>query len=344
MDVSKWLFSAALLALSLSLIGCEAEIQIETSASESDQQVEPFAEEQVEETQVDQTEPALDAVQETIDWRNGRIERLTQPYGWLSLVGYYLMEEGSHSIGSASDNDIVVPGGPAVWGQFSRVGETVSFESADIENVLIDDRPQNQVEMLSSAFTDDEPTRIEADGVRVQLSRSGGVPNLRVRSPLAETRTGFAGLDYYEIDPAFRFEAEFIPHEDGNTMRVANVMGQIIDEKNPGIVRFEHKGEVFELETFLYGDELFMVFADRTSGNETYGLGRFLYADLPVDGKTIVDFNQSYNPPCAFTEYTTCSLPPQSNRMDTRIEAGEKAYRGQAGMTQETVLRPAEEI
>lgn len=284
-------------------------------------------------------EPAAEAtndpfVESVLEWREGRVHRLTQPYGWLSLVGYYALDrQGAYSLGSAEENDIVVPGGPDVWGQIVLAEEAVTFESADPERVLVDDEPQPSAEMLSSDFTDGEPTRIESEGIRVQLSRSGGIPNLRVRSPEAETRTEFVGLDYYEPDPNFRFEADFIAHEEGKTMRVANVMGQIIDEDNPGIVRFAHEGQTFELETFLYGDELFMVFADRTSGNETYGLGRFLYADLPVDGKTVVDFNRSYNPPCAFTEYTTCSMPPQSNRMDIRITAGEKAYSGSGGMT-----------
>ena len=335
MDVSNKLGWMVLAIMALMLAGCQSE-----STEVADNA--PMAE--------STPEPAVEAandpfVESVLEWREGRVGRLTQPYGWLSLVGYYALDQqGEYSLGSAEDNDIVVPGGPAVWGQIVLTEETVTFESADPERILVDDEPQARVEMLSSAFTDNEPTRIESDGVRVQLSRSGGIPNLRVRSPQAITRTEFVGIDYYEPDPAFRFEAEFIPHEEGKTMRVANVMGQIIDEDNPGIVRFEHDGQVFELETFLYGDELFMVFADRTSGNETYGLGRFLYADLPVDGKTIVDFNRSYNPPCAFTEYTTCSMPPQSNRMDTFIRAGEKAYRGQQGMTEETVVQPVEQI
>ena len=292
-----------------------------------------------------QTEAAFDLEQTTMEWRQGRLDRLTEPYGWLSLIGYYALDrQGEYRIGRADDNDIMVPDGPELWGRIVLTGETVTFESADSERVLVDDEPQPSAEMLSSDFTDGEPTRIESEGIRVQLSRSGGIPNLRVRSPEAGTRTQFVGLDYYEPDPNFRFEAEFIPHAEGNTMRVANVMGQIIDEDNPGIVRFEHDGQTFELETFLYSEELFIVFADRTSGNETYGLGRFLYADLPVDGKTVVDFNQAYNPPCAFTEYTTCSMPPQSNRMDTRILAGEKTYQGKLGMTTETVVEPAVDI
>ena len=335
MDVfnkSGWMVLAV---IALMLAGCQSE---STELADNAPMTESTPESAVEAA----SDPFVESV---LEWREGRVNRLTQPYGWLSLVGYYALDrQGEYSLGSAEENDIVVPGGSDVWGQIMLAGETVTFESADSERVLVDDEPRPSAEMLSSNFTDGEPTRIESDGIRVQLSRSGGIPNLRVRSPEAETRTEFIGLDYYEPDPNFRFEAEFIPHEEGNTMRVANVMGQIIDEDNPGIVRFEHEGQVFELETFLYGDELFMVFADRTSGNETYGLGRFLYADLPVDGKTVVDFNRSYNPPCAFTEYTTCSMPPQSNRMDTRILAGEKTYRGKQGMTAETVVRPSEEI
>ncbi|MEM1081663.1 MAG: DUF1684 domain-containing protein [Pseudomonadota bacterium] len=335
MDVYNWSRVVLLAALGALLAGCQSEAP-------------DAVVERVETEAVKVVEDAVEANSFTasvMEWRERRIERLTQPYSWLSLVGYYALDrEGSHSLGSAGENDIVVPGGPEVWGQIVLTGDTVTFESADTERVLIDDEPVASAELLSSAFTDDDPTRIESDDVRVQLSRSGGIPNLRVRSPDAASLTGFVGIDYYEPDPAYRFEAEFIPHEAGKTMRVANVLGQIIDEDNPGIVRFEHDGVVFELETFLYGERLFMVFADRTSGNETYGLGRFLYAELPVDGKTIVDFNEAYNPPCAFTEYTTCSMPPQQNRMDTRILAGEKTYRGQPGMTKDNLVQPAESI
>ncbi len=341
MAACKWIRSINVLLLACVLCACQPEPDDtnQNAASESQSVAEAGVEAELE-AEIDRS-PVDPMVEALMQWREGRVERLTQPYGWLSLVGYYALDrQGEYSLGRAESNDLVVPGGPDLWGQIVLTGETVRFESADTGRVTVDDEPLASAELLSSAFTEGEPTRIESDGVRVQLSRSGGIPNLRVRSPDAKTRTEFVGIDYFEPSHDYRFEAEFIPHEPGKTMRVANVMGQIIDEDNPGIVRFQHEGEVFELETFQYGERLFIVFADRTSGFETYGLGRFLYANLPEDGKTMINFNFAYNPPCAFSEYTTCSLPPQSNRMDTRIEAGEKAYRGIQGMTEAMAVPP----
>ncbi|MCA1779616.1 MAG: DUF1684 domain-containing protein [Xanthomonadaceae bacterium] len=273
------------------------------------------------------------------DWRARRLERLTDPHGWLSLVGLIPLAPGRPSIGSATDNDIVLPGGPAHWGRLEISNEAVRFEAAegvrrgDRSAVTIDGRAVSSAVLTVDG--EDGPTKIEADAIQVHLVRPGGRLALRVRDPDAETRTGFVGLEYFPLDPDWRLEARFIAHPAGTTLQVANVMGQLIDEPNPGVAKFERDGRTFALEAVLEDGRLFFIFADRTSGRESYGLGRFLYADLPrSDNIVTLDFNQAYNPPCAFNAFTTCPLPPQANRIPIPIRAGEQRYAGKPGIAQ----------
>jgi uncharacterized protein (DUF1684 family) len=267
------------------------------------------------------------------DWRQRRLERLTEPYGWLSLTGLHLLESGRHSVGSAADNDIVLDRGPARWGVIEVDPEQhVWFEAEAGAGVTLDGHAVERVPLNLGG--DAGPTTLEADAVRIHLVEPGGKLALRVRDPEASSRTAFAGLDYYPLDRDWRIEAAFEPHPAGTTLQVANVMGQLIDEPNPGRARFNYQGQSFTLEAVLEDDRLFFIFADRTSGRESYGLGRFLYADLPVDGRVVLDFNQAYNPPCAFNAFTTCPLPPQGNRIDAWVRAGEREYAGPPGIQQ----------
>lgn len=270
-----------------------------------------------------------------MQWRDRRLERLTEPYGWLSLIGLEMLEpDSSVRVGAGRDNDVIVPRGPARWGMLhvDARGRTAEFEVAAGAGVIIDGRETARAPMRLGG--DAEPTRVEAAGIRMHLVDPGGRLGLRIRDPQAPSREGFAGLDYFPLDPGWCIEAEFIAHPEGTTIQVANVMGQLVDEPNPGRVRFTRDGKTITLEAVQADDELFFIFADRTSGSETYGLGRFLYSDLPEDGRVILDFNQAYNPPCAFNAYTTCSLPPQQNRIDTWVRAGEKKYAGIPGIVE----------
>jgi hypothetical protein len=149
---------------------------------------------------------------------------------------------------------------------------------------------------------------------------------LRVRDALAPTRTGFVPIPYFDIDPAFRFKAVFKPHPPGTKMDVLNIISIVEPMDNPGTVTFEYQGKSHTMEAIDEGDHrLFFVFADLTSGHESYAAARFVYAAYPgPDGTTILDFNKTYDPPCAFTPYATCPLPPAQNRLDFAVRAGEK--------------------
>ena len=277
------------------------------------------------------------------DWRERRLARLTEPHGWLSLVDLVTLRAGSViSVGSAPGNDVRVSSGPDQWGtlQTDTDGLRVTFDvaAAAVGEVRIDKESVDSANMALGGERD--PTHVEADGIRLHLVAPGGRLALRVRDPAAPSRTEFAGLDYYPLDPDWRVNAEFIPHAAGSTIQVANVMGQVIEEPNPGKVRFSHEGQAVSLEAVLEDEKLFFIFADRSSGRETYGLGRFLYAELPHDGRVVLDFNQAYNPPCAFNAFTTCPLPPQSNRINAWIRAGEMRYVGEAGIETPRAVPP----
>ena len=151
---------------------------------------------------------------------------------------------------------------------------------------------------------------------------------LRVKHADAPTRAHFSGIDYWPADPAWKIQARFVPHEKGRTIEVANIIGGMDAMANPGIVEFQQGGATHRIEALDEGEGvLFLVFADRTNGHGSYGAGRFLDAPMPdAKGNVMLDFNQSRNPPCAFTAFATCPLPPPENRLDLSITAGEKAY------------------
>lgn len=263
---------------------------------------------------------------DTREWRERRETRLKEPYGWLSLVGLKELEPGVTRVGRDEGMDLVVPAGPAHWGNIMFEHDTVRFETAPGVSVRVNG---HLVETAALEYGgEDGPTLVEADTVQFHLIERGGRPWVRVRDSQTPTRIDFTGLERFPIDPHWRIEAEFVPHPPGQTIDIADVLGDIGAEPNPGQVRFERAGRIHSMEAVQADSgELWFIFADRTSGRETYGPGRFLYADAPVDNRVVLDFNRAYNPPCVFTEYSTCPLPPQSNRLDLRVTAGELDYR-----------------
>jgi uncharacterized protein (DUF1684 family) len=261
-------------------------------------------------------------------WREQRTERLTAPEGWLSLVGLHWLDKGTHSIGSAADNDIVLSIGPPKLGSVTLDGAIVTLALAEGVEASIGDTAARTAPLV--ADSSGSPTVVRIGQTSFSLIERSGRYGLRVRDPQAKSRSGFVGIDYFEIDPAWRFEARFEAHPAGRTIDIVNVLDMLEPTKNPGVVVFEKNGKQYRLEALDdTGDgQLFLIFADRTNGKTTYGPGRFLYAPPPVDGKTVVDFNRAYNPPCAFSAYSTCPLPPPENRLDVAVQAGEKKYAG----------------
>ncbi len=263
-------------------------------------------------------------------WRSERVERLRKPDGWLSLVGLHWVEPGAHQIGMTDSNDIQLRTGPAKLGTLTLKDGNATLTPDPAAGVTIKGKPASGVVALQSDAKG-EPTIVAFnDGsANFQVIERSGRFALRVKDANASTRTGFVGIDYFDPDPAWRFNARFEPHPAGTTIQIASVINTLDPMMNPGKVVFDKDGKSYSLEAVDEGDgQLFLIYSDHTNGKSTYAAGRFLYADPPKNGMTVVDFNRSYNPPCVFTHYATCPLPPPENRLDLTIAAGEKSYRG----------------
>jgi uncharacterized protein len=270
-------------------------------------------------------------VKEIGDERAGRLQRLQKPDGWLSLVGMHWLELGNTRVGSATDNGTRLDVGPPHLGVVKREASgRITFTVEPGVDVTLDGQPASGPAVLRSDADpgDQGPTVVgfnKGDASFIVIKR-GDRYALRVRDALAPTRTSFPGIAYYELEPSLRVAARFTAHPPGQTIKILNVLGMEEAMDNPGVLTFSHGGKSYSLETVDEGDHrLFLIFADRTSGHESYSAARYLYAEYPgADGTTTIDFNKTYNPPCAFTDFATCPLPPPSNRLDLAIRAGEK--------------------
>ena len=269
-------------------------------------------------------------VREIDDWHAGRIARLTAPDGWLSLVGLEWLRPGSSRVGGAADNDIVIAGLPAHLGTVEWTDDgTVTVALDPASGATIDGMRATRSALLDDSHP--QPTTVAHGSVSFILLERDGRKALRVRDSSAATRTGFAGIERFPVDPAWRIVADWLPLDPPFELATSTVIGTLETHPAPGRASFECDGQRCELYPMLespHDHQLFVVFADRTSGKETYGAARFLYADLPREGKIVLDFNQAYNPPCAFTPYATCPLAPPENRLAVRVTAGEKSYAG----------------
>ncbi len=259
-------------------------------------------------------------------WLAQRESSLSAPDGWLSLIGLHWVEAGIHLIGSDAGNGIQLAIGPARLGEIERRGDAVFFRAAQTADVRIGGTPvQGEIELHPENRED--TTRLSYDDGRGQITviGRGEKLGLRVRHADAPTRLNFTGLNLFPADPQWQVEAHFIANPPGTTLPIVNVIGDVNQVPNPGYVQFEKNGQHWTLQAL--GDPtkgLSLSFQDASSGRETYGVGRYL-ATGPVaaDGTVAINFNRAYNPPCAYTNYATCPLPPPENRLAYKNENGQ---------------------
>ena len=265
-------------------------------------------------------------------WKQHRHERLQRPDGWLTLVGLSWLREGDNRVGSDPESEVVLPAGkaPALLGVIQLSGDKTTFRAASGVDVRSAGAPVRELALTSDRAG--EPTPLEHGTLTFTVIERADRFAVRVRDREAETLRRFAGLETYPLDPAWRLQARFEPVEEVREVAVPNAVGYEEKIRSPGHVIFEVQGqEVRLLALDDTGDgRLFLVFGDPTNGSETYGGGRFLYTDPPRGGRVEVDFNRSYNPPCVFTPYATCPLPPRGNRLPFAVRAGEKRYEQEA--------------
>lgn len=262
-------------------------------------------------------------------WHADRVARLTAEDGWLSVVGLSWLKEGDNSLGSAASSTIVLPAGsaPARLGNVRLENGKATLTVVPGAEVTHDGKPVRTIELASDA--DAEPTALRHGTLTFYLIRRGERIGMRVKDSAAAARKSFHGIQSFAVDPKWRVSARFVVYQPKKSIPIPNVLGNVTQEPSSGAVVFSIGGKEYRLDAVDEAGEedLFLIFGDRTNGTETYGAGRFLYAPRPgADGRTVVDFNKAYNPPCAFTAFATCPLPPPQNRLPIAVVAGEKRY------------------
>ncbi len=253
-------------------------------------------------------------------WRKDRLARLTKPEGWLSVVGLEWLEPGENPVGSGDDVKLHLPAkAPAKVGVFTWQDGKVSFKAEPGITPMQSGKPFTEGELQPDASP-----MIALGDLRMTIIQRGPRMGLRVRDTKAEAFSEFRGIPAFKPNPAWRLEARFESYAEPKEMSVPSMIGIPTREKVPGKAIFKIHGKTYALEPVIEDDHLFFIFRDATAGHETYGAVRFLYTPMPKDGKLVLDFNRAENPPCAFTAYATCPLPPPGNVLPVAIRAGEK--------------------
>ena len=260
------------------------------------------------------------------EWRAEREARLVADDGWLTIAALHFIREGENSFGTSPLNDLVIPEGPDHAGVFELRQREVFVRTAKGRTLTVDGSPVTDAQLHPTADADEQRI-VQIGDITLWVHHSGDRLAIRVRDLNSELRKRFTGRRWFAVDPRYRVRAQFIPHDEPITVQLPNILGDIEPFTSHGSVKLTVNGQETTMLPVTSDERLWFIFRDLTSGTDTYPAARFLYADLPdEDGWTTVDFNQAYNPPCAFNPFTTCPLPPQPNRLPMRIEAGEKKY------------------
>jgi uncharacterized protein (DUF1684 family) len=249
-------------------------------------------------------------------WRHEREAKLKADDGWLTVAGLFWLKDGANAAGSSTSNAIRLPRGPAHVGDFGfHDGKTLYRPEGDGKPAVLkaDTDPGGPDKVVVGEFT-------------MFVIHRGNRFAVRLKDKDSELRRGFTGLHWFPVREEYRIVARFVPYEQVRQIAIPNILGETEKEPSPGYAVFSLHGHEYRLDPVLEENRLFFIFRDQTSGKETYGSGRFLYAEMPKEGKVVLDFNKAENPPCAFTPYATCPLPPPQNRLAVRIEAGELNY------------------
>jgi len=271
-------------------------------------------------------------------WREERETRLKADGGWLTVAGLFWLKEGANRFGTDPGNDIVLPAGsaPARAGVFTFAAgrTTVTLEPGVAATIA--GKAVTTADLKSDAAG--PPDVLTLRGLTMQVIKRGERHGIRLKDRDSGLRKAFTGLRWFDVKEDYRVTARFVSYGAPRPVKVPNILGQTEAMPSPGYATFALNGKEVRLEGVLEepgAEELFFILRDETSGKETYPAGRFLYADLPKKGSIVLDFNKAYNPPCAFTPYATCPLPPPQNWMPVRIEAGELDYgaHGRPGAT-----------
>jgi uncharacterized protein (DUF1684 family) len=246
---------------------------------------------------------------------------------FVTIAGLHPLKPGPNTAGSAQTNDIVIAGStPASLGRFILRDTAVRFEPAPDARVTLRGKPVSAPVDLRDDRTRDADELIVGD-IRLVVHVSGDKRSIRVRDPNGPLAKGFKGFTWFPIQEQYRVVGRFVKDTEPQRLKVLNTYGDVDEFNSEGVIEFSLQGQKLRLRPFTTrAKRFYIVFKDASSGHETYDAARFLYADLLDDGTTVLDFNQVYNPPCAFNPYTTCPIPLRENNLPVKILAGEKAY------------------
>jgi uncharacterized protein (DUF1684 family) len=277
-------------------------------------------------------QPPVDAATEqqaVAQWRSARVAELTSDTGWLTLVGLFWLEKGDNSFGRTTANRLVLdhPALAPAAGTFKWDASGVHFTANRGSGITHAGQPVSRIDMVMDS--QGEPTVVSSGPLRFFIIERSGKVGVRVRDVASARRREFVPINYFPVVTDWVFEARFEPYEPHRHIKIINILGLEDEMDCPGALVFNKDGQEYRLDAVLESptdQTLFVMFGDRTNGAGSYGGGRFLHTPLPSRGTVRVDFNEAYNPPCAFNNFATCPLPPEQNKLTVRVEAGEKAY------------------
>jgi len=261
-------------------------------------------------------------------WRTQRLERLTVDDGWLTVVGLHWPKDGANRFGSESGNEVVLeaPGVPPLAGTIEITEEGVVVRAPEEVGARVNGEPFT--ESMAASDASGKPDLFGLGRLTFFVIDRGGRIGIRVKDPESEARRHFEGIEHFPIDARYKVTATLEPYDEPKTVQIPTIIGEPTPMLAPGLLRFSLNGDTLALEPYVSSpdsESYFFVVRDRTSGDTSYGGGRFLTADaVGEDGTTTIDFNYLYSPPCAFTAYATCPLPTPQNTLAIPIEAGEK--------------------
>jgi len=266
---------------------------------------------------------------EVNSWHQNRIQSLQENDSWLTLAGLYELEDGMHTIGSDSTNDLVFPHKAAEQiGTITKNDSSFSISINQGVSVLHDSSAVSEMDLKTSLSGN--PTQLRHHSLVWYIIERRGTFYIRLKDTDHSNLISFDGIERFPVSLKWRVEASFNPFDEPKTMTIPDILGDSYKQSIYGMLEFTHKGKTYSIAPLGHpqkDEEFFIIIGDQTNGESTYSGGRYLYVRTPAkDGTTYLDFNKSYNPPCVFTDFATCPLPPAQNRLDLAIPAGEKMY------------------
>lgn len=263
------------------------------------------------------------------EWHEQRIDSLQEEDSWLSLVGLYRIEKGEHAVGSDSTNDIILPerGAPYI-GTIIRKEDSLTFFADPNATVTSDGKNISEVDLHVKG--EDTPTKIRHNDFLWYIIERRGDYYLRLKDTSHPNFSVFDGIERFPVDQKWNIKAAFKRFESPRTITIPDILGESYEDSLYGTLHFTINDQEYQLSPLGHPDDdeqFFIILGDETNGKSTYSGGRYLYIDTPNKNNiTYIDFNKAYNPPCVFTDYATCPLPPLQNKLPVAITAGEKMY------------------